>query len=207
MTTVFWNRKGVLLVEFMPKGYTINAEEYYNTQKKLRRNIQDRRKGMLSCGILLLHDKGRPHTEWITQELLTSFRWEIVNHPPYSFSDFNLFTKFKEFLGRKRHSNDDEVKQTVEKWLKGLVEKVNDSDPYESLSPDYKNALNSNTIMLKISSIMFVTYPVNFIKISILHKRCDLNFWTTGVTQHVDYRFVFVLSVAAILFRRVAYNA
>jgi hypothetical protein len=36
MCTVFWGRKGVLLVEFLPQGLTINAGVYYDTLKKLR---------------------------------------------------------------------------------------------------------------------------------------------------------------------------
>jgi hypothetical protein len=58
----FWDRKGFLLVDFMPKGTTINAEAYCNTLKKLRRAIQNRRMGMLTRGVSLLHDNAKPHT-------------------------------------------------------------------------------------------------------------------------------------------------
>jgi len=53
MATVFWDRKGVVPVKCMPKGYTINAEEYCNTLKELRRNVQNRRRWMLSRGVFL----------------------------------------------------------------------------------------------------------------------------------------------------------
>jgi len=68
MATVFWDRKGVVLVEFMPKDYTNNAEEYCNTLKKLRRNIENRRRGMLSRGVSLLQHgadfSGTAHYIW-----------------------------------------------------------------------------------------------------------------------------------------------
>ncbi|KAJ4431847.1 hypothetical protein ANN_20453 [Periplaneta americana] len=42
MTTVFWDRKGVLLLDFMPKGTTINANRYCETLRKIRRAIQSK---------------------------------------------------------------------------------------------------------------------------------------------------------------------
>ena len=41
MCTVFWDRKGVLLVDFLPQGSTINAGVYCDTLKKLRRAERD----------------------------------------------------------------------------------------------------------------------------------------------------------------------
>jgi hypothetical protein len=61
MTTVFWDRKGVLLVEIMPQGTTINAESYCATLGRLRYAIQNRRRGLLSSGVVLMHDNARPH--------------------------------------------------------------------------------------------------------------------------------------------------
>ncbi|GBM55089.1 hypothetical protein AVEN_55973-1 [Araneus ventricosus] len=95
------DRKGVLLVDFMPKGTTINSNRYCETLRKLRRAIRKRRRGMLSRKIVLLHN-ARPQTAASTQELLDQFGWEIFDHPPYSPdlapSDFHLFLKLKEFL-------------------------------------------------------------------------------------------------------------
>jgi hypothetical protein len=44
MATVVWDRKGVLLVEFMTWGTTINAESYCATLRRLRYAIQNRRR-------------------------------------------------------------------------------------------------------------------------------------------------------------------
>ncbi|GBM93914.1 hypothetical protein AVEN_157695-1 [Araneus ventricosus] len=96
MTTIFWDRKGILLMDFMPKGTTINANRCCETLRKLLR-------GILSGGIVLLHDNSRPHTAAATQELLDQFGWEIFDHLPYSPdlapSDFHIFLKRKGFLG------------------------------------------------------------------------------------------------------------
>jgi histone-lysine N-methyltransferase SETMAR len=116
----FWDRKGFLLVDFMPKRTTINVEAYCNTLKKLRRAIQNSRRGMLTGGgVSLLDDNARPHTAAVSEELLTSFGWDIVTHPPYSPdlapSDYHFFTKLKEFLGGKRFSNNQEVEEVAER--------------------------------------------------------------------------------------------
>ena len=80
--TVFWERQGVLLVEFLPQGTTINSTVYCETLKKLRLAIQNKRRGMPSVTILLLHDNARPHSAAQTQDLITSSRWKQMNHPP-----------------------------------------------------------------------------------------------------------------------------
>jgi len=82
--TVFWDRQGVLLVEFLSQDTTINSAVYCEMLKKLRRAIQNKRRGMLSATILLLHDNARPHSAAQTQDLITSFKWEKMDHPPYS---------------------------------------------------------------------------------------------------------------------------
>jgi hypothetical protein len=49
MATVFWDRKGVLMVEFMQQGTITTSEDYYETQKKIYMGqaIQNKRCGML----------------------------------------------------------------------------------------------------------------------------------------------------------------
>ncbi|KAG8282048.1 hypothetical protein J6590_108589 [Homalodisca vitripennis] len=81
-------------------GTTVNSDRYCDTVRKLRRAIQNRRRGKLSSGVRLLHDNARPHVSRETQELLTNIGWTVVPHPPYSPdlapSDYHLFPKLKE---------------------------------------------------------------------------------------------------------------
>ena len=116
MGTVFWDRQGVPLVEFLLQG-TIKSAVCCETLKKLRRAIQSKRRGMLSATILLLHDNARSHSAAQTQDLITPFRWEQMDHPPYSRdlapSDFHLFLHLKKFLGGKRFDDDDDLKDFI----------------------------------------------------------------------------------------------
>jgi hypothetical protein len=66
MATVFWVRMGPLLVDFLPRGDTINAAAYCETLKRLRPAIHNKRRGMLTRGVCLLHDNARPHTAGVT---------------------------------------------------------------------------------------------------------------------------------------------
>jgi len=76
---------------------------------------------MLSANIILFHDNARPHSAAQTQDLITSFKWEQKDNPPYSPdlgpSDYHLFLHLKNFLGGQRFDDDDELKDAVQKWL------------------------------------------------------------------------------------------
>ncbi|KAJ4438847.1 hypothetical protein ANN_14800 [Periplaneta americana] len=95
-------RKDILLIDFLPRGETVNADRYCETLRKLRRAIQNKRRGMLTAGVVLLHDNARPHMARLTAAVLTEFGWELFHPPPYSPdlapSDFHVFLHLKKFL-------------------------------------------------------------------------------------------------------------
>jgi len=115
--TVFWDRKGILLVDFLPQGTTINAGVYCDTLKKLHCVIQNKQCGMLSRGVVMIHDKAHPHTAAATQNLIMTLGWEQFNHPPYSPdlvpSDFHLFLHLKSFLVGQWFHDDNKIKEAV----------------------------------------------------------------------------------------------
>jgi hypothetical protein len=82
MCTVFWDRNVVLFVEFLPQGSTINAGVYCDTFNKLCPVIQNKRRGMDSRGVVMLHDYARPHTAAETLDLIAAFGWEQFDHLP-----------------------------------------------------------------------------------------------------------------------------
>ncbi|GFU65556.1 histone-lysine N-methyltransferase SETMAR [Trichonephila clavipes] len=69
MATMFWDERGVFLVDFMAQGTTINSGTYCATLRKLRRALRNKR----SKGVLFLHDNSMPHTSRMTRELIESF--------------------------------------------------------------------------------------------------------------------------------------
>ena len=62
MVTVFWDSVGVILVDFMSKGATINSDIYIDTLKKLKAKIQRVQLALKISRVLLQHDNAKPHT-------------------------------------------------------------------------------------------------------------------------------------------------
>ena len=129
MVTVFWDSVGVILVDFMSKGATINSDVYIDTLKKLKARIRSVRPALEMCEDLLQHNNARPYTSLKTHEVISFsqqftffFDWTTISHPPYSPdlapSDFHLFGPLKESLRGRYFSRDEEVKNAVRKWLK-----------------------------------------------------------------------------------------
>ena len=77
MATVFWDEKGLLLLEFMPQKTTITGQNYANTITALREAIKEKRQGKLSAGVLLLHDNTPVHMSAKSQAAIRQ-----LNHPP-----------------------------------------------------------------------------------------------------------------------------
>ena len=105
----------------MPRNTTINADACCATLRRLCKAIQNRRRGKLSRGIVLIHDNARPHTARQTQILLhDEFHWDTFDHPPYSPdlapSDFYLFLKMEHLVG-KRFTDDEDLQHAVVDWL------------------------------------------------------------------------------------------
>jgi len=77
---------------------------------------------MLLCGVCLLHDSPRPHSAHVTTALLEKFKWDMLDHPPYSPdlapSDFHLFLHQKKHLAGKKFDDDYEVQGEC-MWFKG----------------------------------------------------------------------------------------
>ncbi|GFT77149.1 histone-lysine N-methyltransferase SETMAR [Trichonephila clavipes] len=146
MCTVFWDSKGILLIDFLPRGQTNNAAVYCETLRKLRRAIQNKCRGFLSKGVVFLHVNARPHTANVMKTLLRGFGWDVFDHPPYSPdlapSDFHLFLHLKSFLAGKHLNNDKELKKNVSNWLKTQAATFYE-EGIEKLVPRYDTCLQN----------------------------------------------------------------
>ena len=121
MLTVFWDQRGVVMMDFLAKGTTITGTYYASLLKKLRKSIKTERRGMLTRGVRLLQDNAPVHNLHVAQTEARSCGYEILAHPPYSPdlapSDFHLFPSMKSFLKGKRFKNDESLISEVKAWL------------------------------------------------------------------------------------------
>ncbi|GFS07779.1 histone-lysine N-methyltransferase SETMAR [Elysia marginata] len=83
MTTVFWDAKGVILLDILPQGQCINAAQYCSTLDRLRDAIRCKRPGLLRRGVVLQHDNATHHSANLAQQWLQLYGWEILSHPAH----------------------------------------------------------------------------------------------------------------------------
>jgi len=88
---------------------------------ELKPAIRTKRQGLLSSGVLLLHDNTHPHTAIYTLQTLVKLGFTVLEHPAYSPdltpSDYHLFGPLKEALRGRQFTSDEEVKEAVHEWL------------------------------------------------------------------------------------------
>lgn len=122
MMTVFWDCEGVILIDVMPKGSTINSEAYVKTLDKLKQRFRRLGRHVNPQDVLIQHDNARPHTSLRTCEHIAKLGWIVLPHPPYSPdlapSDFHLFGPMKNFIRGRRFADDEEVIHEVTTWLR-----------------------------------------------------------------------------------------
>ncbi|GFW76601.1 mariner Mos1 transposase [Trichonephila clavipes] len=61
LLTVFFDVQGPLLVEFLEHRKSIDSDVYCEALRCLRRSIKNERPELLTEGVVLFHDKTRPH--------------------------------------------------------------------------------------------------------------------------------------------------
>jgi histone-lysine N-methyltransferase SETMAR len=119
---------------------------YCDTLKKLCRANQRKRRGMLSRGVVMLHDNACQHTATATQYLIATFGWEQFDHPPYSPdlapSDFHVFLHLKTLLGGRQFHDDNKVKEAINTWYALQVASFYDA-AIQKLVPHYDKCLNN----------------------------------------------------------------
>jgi hypothetical protein len=111
------DRKGMLMVEFVQQGTAITSEAYCRTLIKLRRAIQNERRGMLTYGVVLLHGNARPNTAARTRALLDHFNFELFDHCFYSPDIAPSDCHLKNWLGSQRFNSNEEFMEGVKTWL------------------------------------------------------------------------------------------
>lgn len=123
MATIFWDATGILLIDYLQKGLTINAQYYGSLiENDVRKALRKKRPGKLTRGIILLHDNARSHTARHTQEIIERLGWQLLPHPAYSPDlapcDFYLFPRMKDYLRGFDFQSIEDLKFEVNKWVK-----------------------------------------------------------------------------------------
>ena len=112
MLSFFLDCRGSLLIEFLPQGRIT----------KLRKAIKNKQPGLLTQGVVVLHDNVCPYISKETQRALNTLRWEVLEHSPYSLDmspcDFHIFGSLKRALNEKHFHSDDGMKVAMQDFLR-----------------------------------------------------------------------------------------
>ena len=102
MASVFWDAKGIVFIDYLQKGKTINGEYYTKLLRELRQAIKSKRPGKLTKGALLHQDNAPAHKSLVAMSAVHDCGFELIDHPPYSPdlapSDYFLFPYLKNIL-------------------------------------------------------------------------------------------------------------
>ena len=111
MASIFWDSQGVIMIGYLEQGRTIIGTYYADEVRRQRQEIARKRRGKLTCGVVLLQDNVPAHTSQVAMTPATECGFEVLPHPPCSPdmapSDFYLFPKLKShFRGTQYGSNE-----------------------------------------------------------------------------------------------------
>jgi len=99
LSSIFWHQDGILLIDYLPKCQTINAEYYSSPLVQLKDILKEKRRGKVTNGVLFLRDNVLAHRALATQKKLAYLGFQCLDHPPYSPdlapSDYHLFSGLK----------------------------------------------------------------------------------------------------------------
>lgn len=117
MATIFWDAKGIILIDYLQRGTTINGEYYAFLLEKMVAKVRESRPSLQRKKILLLHDNAPAHTAKVVTQKIQELHLQTVPHPPYSPdlapSDFFLFERLKNSLAGTTFERDEEVVMAV----------------------------------------------------------------------------------------------
>ncbi|UYV60352.1 hypothetical protein LAZ67_1000919 [Cordylochernes scorpioides] len=123
LLTVFSDFRGVVHREFLPRGRTVNKENYLQVMRNFREAIRQKRPDLWkNKNWLLHHDNAPAHTSLLVRDFLAKNNTLMMPKPPYSPDlapcDFFLFPKLKRPMKGRRYSTLDEIKTASKEELK-----------------------------------------------------------------------------------------
>ena len=100
LASIFWDKDGILRIDYLPKGQTINVEYYSSLLVQLKGIFKEKRCANVTKGVLFLHDNVTAHQALARQKKLAYLGFQCLDHPPYypdlAPSEYHLFVPWTE---------------------------------------------------------------------------------------------------------------
>jgi hypothetical protein len=85
MASIFWDSQGILMIDYLEQGRTINGTHYADKLRRLRQEIARKRRGKLTQSVLLLHDNAPAPTSHVAMAAATDCGvWNSSPSPIFS---------------------------------------------------------------------------------------------------------------------------
>lgn len=122
MLSVWWDCKGIVYFELLPRNQTIDSNVYCRQLSKLNEEIKKKRPELANRKrIMFHHDNDRPQISLITRQKLMELNWELMPHPNYSPdlapSDYHLFRSLQNHLNGKTFDSDPAIKNELDQFF------------------------------------------------------------------------------------------
>ena len=114
LLVVFFDWKGIVHHEFVPRGQMVNKQLYQEVLVRLRDAVRRKRPELWENQTWKLHHDNAPaHTSLLIRSYLAKYQTSVVPHPPDSPDlapgDFLLFPKIKTTLKGRRFQTIEEI--------------------------------------------------------------------------------------------------
>ena len=121
LASIFWDQDGILLIEYLPKDQTNNAEYYSSLLVQRKDILKEKLRGKFAKVVLFLHGNAPPHRALATQKKLAYLEFQCLAHPPYSTDlaplQYHLFPGLKNQLKGRHFYSNAKVIAAEETWL------------------------------------------------------------------------------------------
>ena len=112
LALIFWDLDGILLIDYLPKGQTINAVYYSSLLEQLKDILKEKRRGKVTKGVLFFQDNAQAHRALATVKKLAYLGFQCLDHSSYSPDlappDYHLFPGLKKQLKGRHFSSEAE---------------------------------------------------------------------------------------------------
>jgi len=147
MLIVFFDWKGIVHHEFVPRGEIVNKEFYLKVMKHLREAVRRKRPEAWTNKTWMLHHNNAPaHASLLIREFLAKQDMIVVPQPTYSPdlapADFFLFPKLKSTLKGHRFQTIEEIKENLLQDLHAIPQNMF-QDAFQNWKKRWEWCINS----------------------------------------------------------------
>jgi len=124
---LFFDWKGIVRHEFVPRGQMVNKQLYQKVLVRLRDAVCRKRPELWKNQTLMWHhNNALSHMSLLIRSYLAKHQTSVVPHPPYSPdlapADFFMFPKLKTTLKGRRFQTIEEIQQNAIRELRTITE-------------------------------------------------------------------------------------